>query len=144
MKTTALAAGLLGAIAFGAAAYGIDTAMDTTRSLMSRGDHDRELRAIESRTRSALDGCGGLSAQAAALCAVRARADERIATAELEARYFGTVQARAEELAVRARSGFDVARAECLARSETRRAACLSSARADYAKALARAKLAAI
>ena len=142
MKTTALAAGLLGAIAFGAAAYGIDSAMDATRTLMSPIDRDHELRAIESRTRTALAACRGATEHVRPICRLRARAEDRVARAELDARYFGTVQAEESAREVRARARFQVARAECLDGAASERARCLSAARADEAKALAHAMVA--
>jgi hypothetical protein len=142
MKITTIAAGLAAALFFGAAAIGIDAAVDTTRTLMSRPDHDRALRDIERTTRAALAQCRGGVESSRELCRTRARAEDRIARADLEARYFGTVEAEANARMVRAHARFDVARSECFAQASTGRAQCLSEARNGEAKAVALARLA--
>lgn len=121
-----------------AVAFGINAAMDTPRTLMSPGDHDLALRDIQRETRAALGACRGLAQTAREICRARARAGERIAKAELDARYFGTVSAAANARTVRARARFDVARAECMATSDGSRPGCLAAARADQEKALAK------
>lgn len=142
MTRTALVATLAGALFFGAAALGIDAAMDNTRSLMSRPDHDRALAAIASATRAALAACRGGVEDARELCRTRAHAEERIARAELDARYYGTVEAEANAQLVRARARFEVARGECFAGADEDRARCMTAARNGEARAIALARVA--
>ena len=72
----------------------------------------------------------------------RARAEDRIARAELDARYYGTVDAEANAELVRARAHFEVARTECFVQANGDRARCLSQARTGEAKAIASARVA--
>lgn len=133
---------LAAAVFFGAAGYGIQSTFSTPPTLMAPTDHDREWGSIETRTRIALGACRREREDSRALCRARARAEDRIAKAQLDARYYGTVQAQAHARDVRARARFEVARAECLARG-TDRAQCLTEARNERAKALAAALVAA-
>jgi hypothetical protein len=135
---------LAGSLIFGAAAFGLDAAMDNTRSLMSRPDHDRALTGIERTTRAALAQCRGGAESVRELCRTRARAEDRIARADLDARYYGTVEAEANATLVRARARFEVARSECFAEPNDDRSHCLSEARNGEAKAIASAHVAAI
>ncbi len=137
MRLKALVAPSAGAFLLVAAAFGLNAAMDTPRTLMSPGDHDRALRDIERRTRVALGTCRDLAETAREICRARAHAGDRIAKAELDARYFGTVSAAANARMVRAHARFDVARAECRAGADASRRVCLAAARADREKALA-------
>lgn len=138
MKLKTLIPPFVATVALVAVAFGINAAMDTPRTLMSPGDHDLALRDIQRETRAALGGCRGLAETAREICRARARAGERIAKAELDARYFGTVSAAANARMVRARARFDVARAECMAGADGSRPGCLAAARADQEKALAK------
>jgi len=138
MKLKALYAPFAGALLLVAAAFGINAAMDTPRTLMAPGDHERGLRDIESRTRVALGACRALAETAREICRASARAQDRVAKAELDARYFGTVSAAANARMVRARARFDVARVECMAGADASRPGCLAAARADQEKALAK------
>lgn len=140
MKRTSLALALLGSVSFGAAAYGIQAALDSPPTLMSRVDHDRQWREIERTTRIALGHCRQRPQQARETCRIRARAEDRVAKADLDARYFGTVQAEAEARDVRARASFEAARADCLVREEPERTSCLAAARTEQAKVLASAR----
>ena len=145
MRRTSLAFAfvMLAAAFFAAAAWGIQSAMDTSPTLMSRTDHDREWRAIERHTREALGACRSASEAVREACRARARAEDRVAKADLDALYFGTVQAAARARDVRARASFDVARAGCLASDDPERSRCLARARSEQAKVLASTKLAA-
>jgi len=142
MTSHSVAVTLAAAVFFGAAGYGIQSAFDTPPTLMAPVDHDRAWRSIETRMRMALGACRHEREDARAICRARARAEDRIAKAELEARYYGTVEAQAQARDVRARARFEVARAECLARGADR-AQCLTEARNERAKALAAALVAA-
>jgi len=142
MNRTVLVATLAGTFFFGAAAFGIDAAMDNPRTLMSRPDHDRALAGIERTTRAAIGQCRSLAETARELCRTRAHAEERTARAELDARYFGTVEAETNAKLVRARGRFEVARSECFAGASADRARCMSEARNGEAKAIALARVA--
>jgi len=142
MNPTSAVAVLASVAFFGAAGYGLQAAMSTPPTLMSPDDYGRALRSIDRSTRAALGACRPLSEGSRELCRARARTEDRIAKADLDARYYGTVQAEARAQDVRTRSHFELARAECLSRG-IERSRCLSQARTEQAKALAAAKLAA-
>jgi len=143
IKRTSIAVALLGTVSFGAAAYGIQAALDTPPTLMSRVDHDRQWREIERNTRAALGHCRERGERMREACRARARAEDRVAKADLDARYFGTVQAEANARETRARASFEVARTDCLLREDPERTTCLAAARSEQAKILASTKLAA-
>jgi len=142
VNRTALVATLAGTLFFGVAGLGIDAAMDNTRTLMSRPDHDRALAAIERTTRAALAQCRHGAEAARELCRTRAHAEDRIARADLDARYFGTVEAETNAKMVRARARFEVARSECFAGADGERSHCMTEARNGEAKAIALARVA--
>lgn len=143
MNANTLAVTLAVAAFAGAAGYGLQSAMSAPPTLMAPAVYDGAWRSIERDTRAALGRCRGLPESERALCRARARAHDRVQKAELDARYYGTVQAQVHARDVRARARFQVARAECEARAARDRAGCLSQARTEQAKALALAKVAA-
>ncbi|HXS51668.1 MAG TPA: hypothetical protein VN782_03980 [Usitatibacter sp.] len=132
----------LAAVAFAAAAgYGVQSAMSAPPTLMSPSDHDQAWRSIEQATRAALGRCRTASESLREACRASVRAQDRVQKAELDARYFGTVQAEAHAQEVRAHARFDITRAECEARGSDR-ASCLAEARTAQAKALALSQVA--
>jgi hypothetical protein len=143
MRTT-LYATLAGALLVSAAAFGISTAVDSPRSLMSPVDYGEAKQAIEGETRMALARCRDQDGQAKDVCKAEARAEERVRKADLEAQYRGTVGAAADAKLARAKAQYEVAKAKCSDQRGEDKLSCLRNARADKAKALAEAKLASI
>jgi hypothetical protein len=95
------------------AAVVIAAAVEPPPALMSRADRAAALRSIADDTRLALGRCREVVEDSTrALCRARARADEKVALAVLEARYLGTIAARAriERVRARAAQSMDVAR----------------------------------
>ncbi|HET9652683.1 MAG TPA: hypothetical protein VFP36_10845, partial [Usitatibacter sp.] len=86
-RRTPLFATLLCAFAASAAALGIGAAVDAPRSLMSREDFQDARRGVEAATRGALAECRTQDGVAREICRARARGDERVKMAELQARY---------------------------------------------------------
>ena len=142
MQLTTLYASLVGALAVSATAFGISTAVDSPRSLMSPIDYGASKKAIEAETRTAIEQCRGKDGQDREVCKAEARADERVRRADLEAQYRGTVAAAADAKLARAKAQFEVAKVKCADQPSENRISCLRSARAEKAKALAEAKLA--
>jgi hypothetical protein len=142
MKRTTLYATILGAFLVSAAAFAISAAVDSPRSLMSPIDYGIAKKAIEGDIRTVLARCGDLDGQAKDVCKAEAKADERNRKADLEAQYRGTVAAAADARLTHAKAQYDVARVKCGDQHGEDRIACIRSARADKAKALADAKLA--
>ena len=143
MKRTTLIATIVGALTVSVTAFGISAAVDSPRSLMSPVDYGAAKKAIESEIHVALSKCRSLDGQAKDVCKAEARADERIRKADLEAEYRGTVGAAADAKLARAKAQFEVAKARCGNEHGEGKLACLRSARADKARAVADAKLAA-
>ena len=102
MKTANAAASLVLAIFLSlTAALGIAAAGSAPPTLMSPADYSGELRTVRYDARVALAGCRSLvDPQERAVCRAEARATERIAVANLNARYRGTVSAAEEVRAV--------------------------------------------
>jgi hypothetical protein len=115
---------------------------DPARALMARGDYLRAVRDIEAGTRLALANCRGLADTARTVCRANARGQDRVARAELEARYLGTVESQAHARLARARSEYDLARAMCLARAHDARKGCVAAAKAERSRAMAQARAA--
>jgi hypothetical protein len=142
MQRTTLYATIVGALLVSATAFGISTAVESPRSLMSPIDYGEAKKAIEASTRLAIAGCRDDQGQARDLCKAEARADERIRKADLEAQYRGTVAAAADARLARAKAQYDVAKVKCSGEHGEDKLACLRAARAEKAKALSEAKLA--
>jgi hypothetical protein len=142
MQLTTLYASLVGALAVSATAFGISTAVESPRSLMSPIDYGAAKKAIESEIRTSLASCRDKEGLDKEVCKAEARADERVRKADLEAQYRGTVAAAADAKLARAKAHFEVAKVKCSDQRSEDRLSCLKSARAEKAKALAEAKLA--
>jgi len=114
MKTsTATASIVLALVICLTAAIGIAAASSTPPSLMSRPDYEAGLRTVRFETRMQLSRCRSeADAYVRAICRAEARAAERIAVANLEARYRGTTAAleRARTVEDAAEYSVDVAR----------------------------------
>jgi hypothetical protein len=141
MESRYLYAIVAGTLVLGAAAYGISEAGVPSRSLMSPVDYRGARNVIESQARATRALCQQRTGQAGDVCRVEAREIERMARADLEAEYRGTVAAAGEARLTRAKSRYLIASARCQGSQE--RAACLRSAREDKAEAIDKAKVAA-
>ena len=142
MQLTTLYASLVGALAVSATAFGISTAVDSPRSLMSPVDYGAAKKAIEAQARTVFDHCRDMQGQEREVCKAEAKAEERIHKADLEAQYRGTVAAATDAKLARAKAQYEVAKAKCADQRYEGKISCLRSARAEKAKALAEAKLA--
>ena len=129
--TAILAAGL------SVAALGIRAAVDTPRTLMSPGIHKQLKREVEASTRLAMARCRDAAGADREICKAEARAAERVALADLSARYHGTVSAQEEADAVRVKASYDVAKARCGAKMADSRVECLKQAREERSRLLA-------
>ena len=134
LVTALLAAGL------SVAALGIRAAVDTPRTLMSPDIHQSLKREVEASTRLALAKCREVSGVERDVCKAQARAAERVALADLAARYHGTHAALEEAALVRAKASFDVAKVRCTAKSAEARVDCLKEAREERNRLLAEAR----
>ena len=129
--TAILAAGL------SVAALGIRAAVDTPRTLMSPDIHKQLKREIDASARLALGRCRDATGIDRDICKAEARAAERVALADLAARYHGTHSALEEAGSVRAKASFDVAKARCGVKMADARVECLKEARDERNRMLA-------
>src|SRR5258706_1816552 len=137
VKHTALYATASFAVVISLTALGIGANVDSPRSLMARADYDQARRAIEVEARGALAQCRAVEGRDKDVCKARARGEERVSKAELDARYRGTAAAESDARLARAIARYEVARAGCADRVGEQKGACLKAARAAKAKALA-------
>lgn len=129
------------ALLLSVAALGIGAAVDTPRTLMSRGDYAQGRKVIEGESRMVFARCRSESGSARDICKAEARAGERVKLADLSARYHGTVAAAADARHARDRAQFDLAKARCNSHARDARIECLRTAREDRGRGL-EAKLA--
>ena len=122
------------------AAVGIGAAVDSPRTLMSRGDYDTARKAIAAEARLAYASCRTRTGGERDLCRAQARAGERVKSAELLGRYHGTYAALEDARLARVKADFDLERAKCESRHGDARTECLRTAREDRARALAAAR----
>ena len=141
-RSTLLVAAFLAA-GLSVAAIGIRAAVDTPRTLMSPDIHQQLKREVEATARLALGKCREAAGLEREICKAEARAAERVALADLAARYHGTYTAQEEAVSVRAKASFDVAKARCGAKTADARVECLKQARDERNRMLAESRPAA-
>ena len=142
VKKTLVYRAALFSIAVGATALGIAASIEAPRTLMSPAQYVEARRAIEADTRLSLARCRDSQGVQKDICKASARADDRVRRAQLDARYYGTVQAEQEARAARVRGLYEIARASCGSRSAEERLDCLRAARQDRDRNLAADNLA--
>ena len=143
MKRSTLFIATLLATGLSVAAIGIRAAVDTPRTLMSPDIHQQLKREIESSTRLALAKCRAATAVDRDVFKVEAKAAERVALADLHARYHGTHAAQEEAASARVKASYDVSRARCTAKAGEARVECLKEARDERSRLLAEGRPAA-
>jgi chromosome segregation ATPase len=123
-------------IALGLATAGSVLAQDRMTRDAFKAEKDR----IEADYKVAKEVCNKLSGNAEDVCKAQAKADQRIAEAELDARNKGTAKARADARIVRAEAQYDVAKEKCDDLSGNAKDVCVKEAKAAESKAKADAK----
>jgi uncharacterized protein HemX len=93
-------------VALGLGSAGAVYAKDT----MSKDAYKAEKDRIDAQYKSAKEACNDLKGNAEDVCNAEAKARQRIAVADLDARNEGTPEAQAKARAVRAEAQYDVAR----------------------------------
>jgi len=109
--------------------------------LLSKDEITRENNRISEKFRADGQVCASRSGNAKDICLAEAKANERVAKAELEARDKGTAKARQEALIVRAEAGYDVAKQRCDDFAGNAKDVCKTDAQAALTKAKADATL---
>jgi chromosome segregation ATPase len=107
---------------------------------MTREAYKAERDRIEAEYNAAKERCDKLSGNAEDVCETQAKADRRIAEANLDARNKGTAKARADARLVRADAQYDVAKQKCDELSGNAKDVCVKDAKAAHARARAEAK----
>jgi hypothetical protein len=137
MKRSTLYVLFTGGFLFSAAAFGIGSQIDSTPSLMSRGDYAAARQAIESEMRQSARLCRAMEGQARELCKVQVKVEEKVRKAELTARYRGTVGSAEEARLARVNAEYELARVKCAAVAGAERGDCLTAARELKSRTLA-------
>jgi hypothetical protein len=119
-----------------AAAGGQVSAQDRMNTDVYKAERER----IQAVYKNAKDTCDKLSGNAEDVCQAQAKADRRIAEADLEAKHKGTAEARAEARMVRADAYYEVAKEKCDDLSGNSKDKCIADAKAAAARAKAEAK----
>jgi hypothetical protein len=132
--------GILAVLAATVAVAGIGASLESPRSLMTRQDYSEARKTLEAQTRRTLGECRTLEGRAKEVCRAEARAADRIHRAELDARYYGTVDAESGIAVARVKAQFEVARARCNELAGDERGTCLKAARTERSRALAEAR----
>lgn len=140
MKRSTLLVTAILATGLSVAALGIRAAVDTPRTLMSPDIHQQLKREIGAATRLALAKCREATGTDREVCKAEARAAERVALADLGARYHGTHAALEEAASTRAKASFDVAKVRCSAKASEARVECLREARDERSRLLAESR----
>jgi hypothetical protein len=154
MRMTALYAALSGALLLGTAA--LAPAQTTTTGNPPAGssitnpiknakvalssDYRATHEAIETEYKADKVKCKSLSGNAKDVCNKEAKAKERVALAELEAKRKGTPHALYEVQVTKAKEMYEVAKEKCDDLKGAEKSACKKQAKADEQKALAEAK----
>lgn len=108
---------------------------------MSKADYQAARARIESDHKADRAACNSLAANAKDICVHEATAKEKVARAELEARYSGKADDQRKLLVVRAETAYAVAKERCDDQAGNAKDVCVKEARAVETKALAEAKM---
>lgn len=94
-------------------------------SLMSPGDYDQAVKEIDADARVSMVVCKRLSGYEKKVCNTELAAEKLVRSADLEARYLGTVESQYTARITRVEAQFDVDRERCAAFTDDGRDRCL-------------------
>ena len=157
MKMNALYAALSGAFLLGAATLGAAQTTNTTTGdstspsagtmhratapHVAANEYKAEKSRISANYKEAAAKCKAMKGNAKEVCEKQAKADEKIAKAELESKHKGKDPATDYKVAeTRAKANYDVAQEKCDDMKGKEKSACKKQAKADEDRALAEAK----
>lgn len=103
----------------------------------SRDAKEQEKQRIESQAKTEKAQCNRLDGNAEDVCEAEAKAKEKMAKAELDAKYDPSPRNQRKAAAMRAEGEFEVAKQRCQDLGGTGRAECRKDARARYDEAMA-------
>jgi hypothetical protein len=107
----------------------------------TKADYQAARARIESDHKADRADCNALAANAKDICVAQATAKEKVARAELEARYSGKTSDQRKVLIVRAETAYAVAKEHCDDQAGNAKDVCVKEAKAVETKALAEARM---
>ena len=134
MKLTHIAA-LVAALGLGSVGSAF-----AAKDLMARDAYKAEKDRIEAEYKASKEACNKLSGNAEDVCKAEAKAKQRIAEADLDAKNQGTAKARSDARVARAEGAYLVAREKCDDLAGNAKDVCVKEAKAAETKAKADAK----
>lgn len=111
-----------------------------TAQRMSTDEHKAKKDAIAAEYKSAKAGCGALAGNAKDICMAEAKGKDRVATADLAARYKPTEKNHYQARVARAQADYSVARQKCDDQAGNAKDVCVQQAKAAQTSAKADAK----
>ena len=113
--------------------------IDNAKVAMS-AEYRAEKERIEADAKVAKAKCGELKDNAKDICRAEAKANEKVALAELENKRHGTAHSQYEVEKAKAETAYDVAKEKCEDKTGAEVSACKKAAKADEQVAIAQAK----
>lgn len=123
-----------------ALAIGLAFSTGAMAQQMSKSEYTLHKDAIQADLKTAKSGCDALSANAKDICVAKAEGSEKVAAAELEARYQPTDKTRYDVGAAKAEAAHAIAKEQCDDRAGNAKDVCLKEAKAAQTAAKADAK----
>ncbi|MEP7070508.1 MAG: hypothetical protein ABI789_14760 [Usitatibacter sp.] len=110
-------------------------AFGATAAPLTKEEYKAGRARIAAQAQAERQKCGSRYGNAADMCVARARGDQRVARAELEAAYKPTPRKNYEAAIARARAAEAIAKEECDEKAREMRKACVGEAKAVFARA---------
>ncbi|MEX2197494.1 MAG: hypothetical protein WD886_01690 [Burkholderiales bacterium] len=107
---------------------------------MSKSEYTMHKDAIKADLKTAKTACDALTANAQDICIAKAKGGEKVAAAELEARYKPTDKSRNDVAAAKADAAYEVAKEQCDDKAGNAKDVCIKEAKAAQTAAKADAK----
>lgn len=124
-----------------ALAIGLAFSTGAMAQQMSRSEYTLHKDAIQADLKTAKSGCDALSANAKDICIAKAEGSEKVAAAELEARYQPTDKTRYDVGVAKAEAAYAIAKEQCDDKAGNAKDVCLKEAKAAHTAAKADAKM---
>lgn len=116
-------------------------AASMTASAMTKAEYSSAKSQISADYKSAKAACGSMSGNAKDICTVEAKGAEKVAKADLEARYTGKEKHQYDLRVAKAEAAYSVAKEKCDDKAGNDKDVCVKEAKASQTKAKADAKL---
>jgi hypothetical protein len=108
---------------------------------LSRADYDAEKTRISADYKTEDARCDALAGNGKDVCVQQAKANQKVARADLEYRFSGTKSDERKSMTAKAEADYAVAKEKCGAKAGNEKDACVQEAKAVQTKALADVKL---